>query len=900
MGSDGQTGGAFSNDDYSILVPSGLNGVTFTAASLGAATIQGPGDLAAVNLEGVLVFDGGPNQNWIISNIRFVDFDLSIGMFNGAGGVTAYNGTQIINNYILTARDLNATVAPADVNQNIGIHYSFGTNQTISGNTIEIHGDGVSDTANSLFSTEVGMQSNTSGGSVYEGLQITNNVVRVLNAQNNTNPQVVLGIWENGHAHTSNITVSGNQFLNPAAGNNPNANLERGFRVTSHSSSTTAVNYTNNRVEGANIGFQFLSTSANTGPVVMTSNLILNNRTGVLTNTNGMANLSFNRIVGNSAAGIDNNLGLTVIAENNWWGCNYGPGAGGAGCSGTANGILGTVDANPWLTLRTSATPNSIVTGGTSTISSNLNFNSDNTNTSGFGSVPNTTPATFTGTLGTVSPTSSTTTSGVTGTTFTAGVAAGSGSGNTTIDGQTVNAPITIAFSCNNITIPATTNVNSNTQFLIPLSVDSTTGRGIFSYDFTLNYNPAVITPIAVETTGTLSNGWSITTNNSSGTLVVSGFNSTALTGSGVLLNVRFISTGGIGTNSPVSIPSFQFNEGVPCVNPITSGVVNVISGTVSGRITHVNAPTLTPVPNTTLNAVGSIPLSTSTDAMGFYSLSGFGAGAYTVTPSRANQINPTNGFSSLDSSRVAQHVVGFITLNATQQIAADVSGNGTITSLDAAYIAQFIVGIPNPGFTGSWRFLPASRTYPSVLTSSANQNYDAILLGDVTGNWNPAGPLRPDFDGQSEQVELNGKPQKGVSVNATLPPSVASGANFTVDLTVANSTGEDILGYQFDLLYDANVIRASEVAPCDNAGTISNGLSTVCNPGTPGVLRVVLFGASPIDKAGTLLKLNFTAVGKVGAKSTLRFQNFIFNEGLAANVTVEKPVVIADKIGRR
>ena len=30
------------------------------------------------------------------------------------------------------ATDLNATVAPADVNQNIGLHYAFGTNQTIS------------------------------------------------------------------------------------------------------------------------------------------------------------------------------------------------------------------------------------------------------------------------------------------------------------------------------------------------------------------------------------------------------------------------------------------------------------------------------------------------------------------------------------------------------------------------------------------------------------------------------------------------------------------------------------------------------------------------------------------------------------------------------------------------
>ncbi len=57
-------------------------------------TIQGPGDLAAVNLEEVVVFDGGDNQNWTISNIRLLDFDLSIAMFNGVGGADAFNNRQ--------------------------------------------------------------------------------------------------------------------------------------------------------------------------------------------------------------------------------------------------------------------------------------------------------------------------------------------------------------------------------------------------------------------------------------------------------------------------------------------------------------------------------------------------------------------------------------------------------------------------------------------------------------------------------------------------------------------------------------------------------------------------------------------------------------------------------------
>ena len=174
--------------------------------------------------------------------------------------MTDFNNTHITNNYIRIASDLNATVAPADVNQNIGIHFSFGTNQVISGNTIDIQGNAVSNSAGSNFATDVGMQSNTSGGSVYDGLKITNNVIRVLNAQS-ADPQSILGIWENAHGHTSNITVSGNQFINQAAGNNPATNLQRAFRITSHSSATTTVTYANNTVTGANTGFQWIAGS---------------------------------------------------------------------------------------------------------------------------------------------------------------------------------------------------------------------------------------------------------------------------------------------------------------------------------------------------------------------------------------------------------------------------------------------------------------------------------------------------------------------------------------------------------------------------------------------------------------------------------------------------------------
>src|SRR4051794_3661998 len=249
-GNDGSAG--TTTDNYSVLLPPNVPNVT-VQGSVAGGTIQGPGDLANVNLEGVFFADGGDNQNWTIRKLRLLDFDLAIGFFNGAGGSDAFQDVDIKDNFIRLPKDLNATVAPADSNQNIGIHFSFGKNQTISGNTIELAGDGVSAGANS--SSEVGMQSNTSGGDAYDGLQVTDNVIDVKNAQS-ANPERILGIWENGHAHTSDIAVSGNEFKNSAAGNDPALNVQRAFRVTSHSGGTSTVRYENNKVTGANIGFE--------------------------------------------------------------------------------------------------------------------------------------------------------------------------------------------------------------------------------------------------------------------------------------------------------------------------------------------------------------------------------------------------------------------------------------------------------------------------------------------------------------------------------------------------------------------------------------------------------------------------------------------------------------------
>jgi hypothetical protein len=442
----GNDGVAATGDDYSILVPANRNGVTFTATSLGAATIQGPGDLAAFNLEGVFLFDGtGVNQGWTISKIRFLDFDLPIAMFADALG--DFDNTHITNNYIRLARDLNATVAPADANQNVGIYFSFGANQVIAGNTIEIQGDGVSDTPGAHNATDIGMQCDTGSTNSSEGLEIRNNLVRILRAQS-ADPGTVVGIWENGNVQASNIAITGNRFVNQGTGNNPAANRQRGFRVTSHSSGIATVSYASNTVIGANIGFEWAAGPDYTGfqAVEMTGNTINNNGTGVLVRNHGSANLSFNRIVGN-IVGI-NNVDGGVFAQNNWWGCNAGP------STVPCDTATGAVDYNPWIVLGIDASPNAIEPGGSAKVTADMTHNSNGSVPSAKTFVPSVAVA-FTATQGTMTPPVDVISSGQASSIFTST----SGTGaivSAMVDSQTVSTPIAVSspsFAIDDVTL---------------------------------------------------------------------------------------------------------------------------------------------------------------------------------------------------------------------------------------------------------------------------------------------------------------------------------------------------------------------------------------------------------------------------------------------------------------
>lgn len=299
----------------------------------------------------------------------------------------------------------------------------------------------------------------------------------------------------------------------------------------------------------------------------------------------------------------------------------------------------------------------------------------------------------------------------------------------------------------------------------------------------------------------------------------------------------------------------------------------------ISGTVTYGNAigsPNPRFVSNVLLTGDGSPIVSATTDfPNGNYVLTGFGAGSYTVTPQKTDG---QNGITSFDAARIAQYVASAFTLTGNQLLVADTSDNGMITSFDAATLARYVIHTPPFGVTGVWRFTPVSRSYVSV-SNLSGEDYSALLMGEVTGNWTNSA-ARP--------AKASG-PERAVTVRFS-NAITENNREVIVPVDVTNIANKGVIAYEFDLRYDPAVLRPQKNV-VDVIGTISRGLSVMVNAEEPGLLRVAVYGPMPIDANGVLLNLRFTPVGNSGAVSPLTWERMMFNEGEPRVKTVDGKV---------
>ncbi len=333
-------------------------------------------------------------------------------------------------------------------------------------------------------------------------------------------------------------------------------------------------------------------------------------------------------------------------------------------------------------------------------------------------------------------------------------------------------------------------------------------------------------------------------------------------------------------------------------------------------------------VTGVSFNGASASALSVVSDGSGNYQLSGLTSGNYTITAAKSGDVNSINSF---DISRVQQYLVGLTTLTPNQLLAADVDGSGVVTSLDASRLQQYLVGISSNNNIGRWRFVPATRQYNALSSSLSNENYEAVLIGEVSGNWSPTatsmfaeteteftsvennqshefianndtnGGFENELAGQisarMKQSADSQSAQMGEIVTVSLPSNATASAGNTIVVPVSVGeipTGTSVESFDFSVYYDATVLQPATPAG-SGAGTLSASCSTLVN--SPSAGRVIVSGAcggSPIiTGSGTLYNLTFTVIGTANQTSGLSFVNpadstntFVFNNSSPSAAT--------------
>lgn len=148
------------------------------------------------------------------------------------------------------------------------------------------------------------------------------------------------------------------------------------------------------------------------------------------------------------------------------------------------------------------------------------------------------------------------------------------------------------------VALPTDAHSPHNSRVMLPVTIQGVGEQPIFSYQFTVRFDPAVLSALGVSVENTVSTGWSIAANHQTpGEMTVGAFHPTPLTGNGRLLTLLFAVVGEPARQTAVTWHTLLLNEGQP--------PVQVVDG--SFQVDTAATATATPTP--------TLPLATPTIA---------------------------------------------------------------------------------------------------------------------------------------------------------------------------------------------------------------------------------------------------------------------------------------------
>jgi len=396
----------------------------------------------------------------------------------------------------------------------------------------------------------------------------------------------------------------------------------------------------------------------------------------------------------------------------------------------------------------------------------------------------------------------------------------------------------------------------------------------IYSFDFHLRYDPYLLTALYVSTEGLPTEPWGTLQSiidNETGSIRIGLAGADrfmpGLTQDIPLVKVDFLvnEEAALGTESSLILQDVLFNEGSPKTYR-SGGSIHITGRNISGTIRYCDSQE--PVDGITLQIFSFSTERATTAGDGTYLFSNLEIGhRYCVFTVNGRDLLPGQDvISSFDAALVLRHVIGLTPFSPCDSVAADVSGDGSITAYDASVLLRYVASydiapetLPISN-TGTWHFEPQHRCFEQLLYNETS-DYNAILHGDVTQNW--PGSSAPKIAVGSG--ELIGQPK------------ITPHSTNTFSLPLRLDDPKDILAADILLSYDPGEMQA--IGARSTASTSDWECFYQVDPS--GQIRIAMAGCREPLRSGAFVEIEFETSRDLRTDLSVAVEvSALFNEG--------------------
>ena len=415
-----------------------------------------------------------------------------------------------------------------------------------------------------------------------------------------------------------------------------------------------------------------------------------------------------------------------------------------------------------------------------------------------------------------------------------------------------------IDFEKIHVFIPDTTG-GGNNIIDIPVRVTDLTGKGIYSFGMTVETNPTILIPQGAVTTGTLSEPWGDATFNvDGGKIKVAMAESTPLAGSGTLIYLRYLVAPYVSSplTTSIEMTNFIFNDGQPEVVLHDGSFTAIWKFDVSGMIKYYKNDI--PLPDVEVSLDGH---EMTTGNSGEFKFKEVLFGNYTLRPEKTG--TSAYAVAPYDAALILMSMVHLINLTPYQKIAADVTGNGGLSGLDASYILRYYVGLV-PGFpvgkdwtfvplgypinNTNWSTAPDTIRYEPLNEDKTDQDFVGIVYGDVSGNWD-----LPKAAAGQWLARSNSQPKLSVE-------DIQRQKDGTYAISIVLSGIHDVVATGLTCQYDPNQFQflAAEL------NSIASPEPMIFSRAENGTIRLALATAQPIQENRLKITYHFRSTNSI------------------------------------